>query len=188
MTPPRLPHRPRRAAFPAAALAITACLAGCSRAAPSPDRSAPFSGVLAGERWAGQASATLIVGGAQGDTLYVFGYDAGSAARREVSIALRIAPFTGPGRYTLGVGDVRLSELVGGDVLVASYEAAARGSVVVRTFGGAGATIAGSAAFTVDRSSATGVFGSTVAFTDGEFQAPVIRCCPVAQGGAAPGR
>jgi hypothetical protein len=174
--------------FGAPLLAAFALLAACGEAATAPDRTPTFSAILAGRPWGGQASATLVVDAARGDTLFLHGYAPTDGTRPEVAVRFRLAPFTGPGRYPLRPGDVRLDELVGGDVLVASYADAPTGAVEVRAYDGPGGTVAGAAEFTAGRSGERGSFGAVVRLEAGEFRAQAVRCCPVAQGAAGPPR
>ncbi len=166
-----------RAALTLAAAA--APLAGCGGDPAAP--AVAFSGSLAGQPFAATASAVLVRGaaatGGGGDTLYVHATGPSRRTDRQVSIRLRLVPFTGAGRYPLGAGDAALYEVVGGDAFSAGYASggAGAGVAVVERYDGPGAPVAGTVEFTAASTAAAadqpGMFGRTVRLASGRFRA-----------------
>jgi hypothetical protein len=126
----------RRAVLASAAILIAVTLVGCQRATePVVTPAQTFTGRWIGQSWEGEASATLFLGGAAGDTLYVFGVQ----RVPEEWVRLRVV-FRGVGTYALGPDDVVLETLVGGDVVVASYPGIGptAGTIEVTSYGPGG--------------------------------------------------
>lgn len=143
-----------------------------------------FVGLIDAQPWEGGASATLVLGGGSGDTLYVFGYrpHGQGSSFAEVAVSARIAPLRGPGRYTLTGNAASLTELVGGDGVVGRYEStgAQAGTVILETYDGSTGSAGGSLEFTARRTGASGGYGDEVSVS-GSFRAAVQcpRCGPL---------
>src|SRR5512132_2571834 len=120
-----------------AALGLVA-FAACTDSVMPIDEFPTFYGTWADRSWSGDAYATLVPGGAAGDTLYVGGLSpskSGQFAKETISAKFVVH---GPGTYLLGPGAGKLEELVGGDVVAATYSttSTAVGRVTISTYGG----------------------------------------------------
>ncbi len=172
-----MPPRPPLARAALALAAAAAPLAGCGVDPAAP--AVTFSGTLAGQPFAATASAVLVRGaaGGGGDTLYVYATGPSRRIDRQVSVRLRLAPFTGAGRYPLGAGDAALYEVVGGDAFSVGYASGETGAgvAVVERYDGPGGPVAGTVEFTAASAAATvdqpGMFGRTVRLASGRFRA-----------------
>ncbi|MFN2397858.1 MAG: hypothetical protein ABR543_04340 [Gemmatimonadaceae bacterium] len=131
-----------------------------------------MTGVWEGQTWLGAASAFLIDGGAAVDTLFVFG--SRPIGGNDEAVQLRII-LHGPGPYDLDAGDARLDELIGGDVVSASYQTAQPGAghVILSSFSGGGEIVEGTFRFEARTTSPYGSYGTTGRFEEGQFSAKV---------------
>jgi len=143
------------------ALLLTGALTGCSDGTGPDAQSQGMEATWAGQRWSGDAYATLV----QGDTLYLGAAtprNAGSVAQG--SMRTRVV-FHGPDTYPLGAGDAVLEYLVGGDALTGSYVSsrANAGTLQVTEYGNG--WIAGRVSF-----EATSTYGSAPVGQSAHFQ------------------
>jgi hypothetical protein len=158
-------------------LAWNAFLACHDGAAPTPEARATFTGRWAGRAWEGDAWAVLVPGGAAGDTLYIGGTRPVNAGQAPVeSVRLRIVP-PGVGTQSLGADDATLLELVGGDVISATYRTVSSGdgSVTLTSYGGVGAAVEGTVAFEAQTESRFASYGTRARFERGHFRAVVTH-------------
>jgi hypothetical protein len=174
----------------AAVAALLVCAAGgaCTLFTDPIDRSATFSGRWGGDPWAGDAGATILVVEGRPDSLFVTGSSPVNAqiAPREM-IHIRV-PFRGTGTYALDASAVELWELLGGDVLTASYGGVGTpaGTLEITSYGGPGGVVEGTVSFVARSTSPHAARGTgTVRFERGRFRAPVHRWPEAAEGGAA---
>ena len=81
----------------------------------------------------------------------------------------------GPGTYLLGPGAARLDELVGGDVLAASYSTTATsvGRIEITKYDGVNGLVSGKIQFDAETSSPYGSYGSKARLENGFFYAVV---------------
>lgn len=162
----------RRSMFVAvAAVALTACTDSAGPVKEFPT----FYGNWAGKTWVGDAHAILIRGGANGDTLYISGSSAangGPLAKEEIIAKVVIH---GTGTYLLGPGDARLDELVGGDVVAATYSTTSTsvGRVTITSYGGANGMVVGKIEFDAETTSPYGSYGEKASLRDAFFSAVV---------------
>ena len=163
---------PRRI-FPwIAPLVLVTGLTGCESPTAA-EREATFTGSWAGRPWHGSASATLFPDGSS-DTLYVHGSsppNAGSMPHQVVTF--RIAGFTGPGTYQLEPADVTFRELVGGDVVVASYAGAGSpaGTIMVTRYDRMARVVEGAVHARTVFTYGHALHGTSAEFSNGAFQA-----------------
>jgi hypothetical protein len=160
-----------------AAVAVAACADGTA-----PQRSITFTGRWASRPWEGAASALLRPGGADGDTLYVFGrVPADPNAIPTQSIRLRVVPFRGAGSYPLGPENAELTDILGGDVATSWYigRAPVAGTLDVVGYDGVGREIAGAVSFqAVPVRSSNAPYGPTASFENGHFRAVLETVAP----------
>ena len=160
-------------------VAAAAAAIACTDSIIPIDEFPTFYGTWAGERWIGDAHASLVPGGAAGDTLYI---SASSPARAGQSpkegIVARVV-IHGTGTYLLGPGDARLDELVGGDVVAASYSTTSTsvGRITITSYHGVNGLVEGLIEFTAETSSPYGSYGSKASLEDAFFSA-VVRSLP----------
>lgn len=164
-----MPPATIRRAATVAALVLAACSDAAGPSAPA----ANFTGRWAGRPWAAQAHATLILGGAAGDTLYIGGsWPAGPVPAQ--SLRIRLAPFRGPGTYAVGGDAVEMMDLVGGDAVSSTYVGARPLAGVVEIVGFApGGSVQGTVSFRAVPGYGRGQYGDSPRFEDGRFQADV---------------
>lgn len=166
---------PRRI-FPwIAPLFLVTGLAGCESPTAAPPE-ATFTASWAGSPWHGSASATLFPAGSS-DTLYVHGSsppNAGSMPHQVVTF--RIAGFTGPGTYQLEAADVTFRELVGGDVVVATYAGAGSpaGTIVVTRYDGVARVVEGGVHARTVFTYGHALHGTGAEFSNGVFRAQLF--------------
>ena len=159
-------------------LAIATAAAACVDSTEPINRTASFTGQWAGQPWAGDAYATIVMRGAGTDTLYVTGVSPVNAGPMPAEVISLRVPFHGAGSYALDASAVDVRELLGGDVITASYAGSGTpaGTLEITSYGGPGGTIEGRVSFVV-RSS--GEFASRgtgpIQFEDGHFRAQVRR-------------
>lgn len=151
---------------------IAAALTGCQRSTePVVNPEATFTGRWIGQSWEGEASATLYADGTAGNTLYVFGKRRVDLGQDEV-VRLRVA-FHGVGTYALTADDVSLDQVLGGDVLTASYQGSGptAGTLEITSYGPGGAV---EGTFTFEARQARTTSAPVVRFEDGRFRAPIV--------------
>ena len=178
VTPPPAARTALRRAT-VAALALTA-LAACSDGTdPIDDASAAtFTGRWAGRPWAATGRATLVRGGAAGDTLYLGGSWPSSPYPVQ-SLRIRLAPFRGAGTYPIAGDDVEMTDLVGGDAASSTYIGVrpTAGVVVVGAYA-EGRVVQGTVGFRAVSSYGNAPHGASPAFEDGRFTAEVFVHTP----------
>lgn len=161
--------------LPVIAIALSACTDSVS-----PVREFPtFYGNWAGKTWVGDAYASLVPGGSNGDTLYIGGTkSAGSGQFANETIIAKVV-IHGAGTYLLGPGDAKLEELVGGDVVAASYSTTSTsvGRVTITSYHGVNGLVEGTIEFDAETSSPYGSYGSKASLEDAVFSA-VVRSLP----------
>lgn len=138
----------------AAVAALGACDVLTGSSDPEPGR---FVGRWDGEAWRGRAYAVL-----RDDTLHVTGHRPDPRYYYDEYVSARV-PFTGPGRYTVSLKEGRLSKMTGGD---AGYFPDASGTLVIRSYDAAAATVTGSVELRAEHAGEVWV-------ARGEFDAPV---------------
>ena len=164
----------RRFAFAVAGVAAMVSL-GCTEAA-GPGSSFPtFIGTWAGERWTASANAYLASGGAAGDTLYVFASNppnSGTMVRETLRARIIVH---GTGAYPLGPSAVRFDELVGGDVVSASYVTtqSSTGTLTLSSYNGVGRVAEGKIEFDAESNSPYGSYGQKASMRDAFFSVVV---------------
>ena len=165
----------RHTSVVAAALALVASVA-CGDDSNSPGELTPtFTGLWAGQPWAGQASALLIPGGGAGDTLYVFGAHR-VPGQDWTDQYLRIrAVVQAPGTYELGADDAGFEHLLGGDVITAAYAGSRpdKGILNITMYEGPGGIVEGTVTFGAESTSRYAPYGPHVRFEDGWFRATI---------------
>jgi hypothetical protein len=158
-------------------LVSTGALAGCKDTV-APVKTDLLTARWAGASWVGEASATIVRGGPAGDTLYFFadGPIKGGPSQlfADNEITARVL-FAGVGTYRLGPGDARFMQLVGGDVVSATYSTSsdATGSLVIESYGGIGGKIEGTISFDAVSSNQYRSFGDRASLEDGRFRGTV---------------
>jgi hypothetical protein len=150
-------------------------IGACTDSTEPVDEFPSFFGTWAGKEWSGDASAMLVPGGAAGDTLYVGAatpVNAGQSAKETIMAKFVIH---GTGTYLLGPGAARLDELVGGDVLAASYSTTATsvGRIEITKYDGVNGLVSGKIQFDAETSSPYGSYGSKARLENGFFYAVV---------------
>lgn len=163
----------RRTSFPwVVPLFLVAGLGGCeSPTAAQPD--ATFTAFWDGKPWYGSASATLVPGGS-GDTLYVHGSSPPNAGSMPYQVVtFRIAGFTGAGTYQLDPADVRFLDLIGGDVVAATYggSGSPAGTIVVTRYDPVARVVEGTVLARTVFASGHALHGTSAHFSNGVFQA-----------------
>ena len=166
-----------------AVLASAAVLTACQDtvAPPEPNQ---LTATWAGKDWVGNAVAGIVEGGSAGDTLYVWA--AGPIDARVLCLCPTVnrpsdneitvkVPFTGPGTYALGPGAAKFEQVVGGDVISATYRTSteATGRLVVSAYEGVGYKIEGSLSFDAVSNDQYRGFGARASLEGGRFRATV---------------
>ncbi len=150
-------------------------VAGCTDSTEPVDEFPSFFGTWAGKDWSGDASAILVPGGAAGDTLFI-GAAAPVNAHQSAKETI-VAKFVihGAGTYLLGPGAARLDELIGGDVLAASYSTTATsvGRIEITKYDGVNGLVSGKIQFDAETSSPYGSYGSKASLENAFFYAVV---------------
>jgi hypothetical protein len=158
---------------------VAAGLAGCTTSNDPAETFPTFFGTWAGHTWEGSASAFLASGGSAGDTLYIFASNPPSSGMmvRE-SLMARIVVH-GTGAYPLGANAVRFDELVGGDVVSASYVTtpSSTGTLTLSSYRGVGGLAEGKIEFDAVSSSPYGSYGPSASMRDAYFSV-VVRAMP----------
>jgi hypothetical protein len=177
--PPAPPaHAVRRhATLAALALAtLAACDDGTEPTLASSD--ATFTGRWAGRAWAATGRATLVRGGAAGDTLHLGGSWPSSPYPVQ-SLRIRLAPFRGAGTYSLVGNAVEMTDLVGGDAASSTYIGAepTAGAVVIEAYT-EGGVVRGTVSFRAVPSYGLRPYGASPTFEDGRFSAAVLVHTP----------
>jgi hypothetical protein len=164
----------RRFSVIAVVIAAQACTDPVSPAKEFPS----FYGNWAGKTWVGDATAWLVPGGASGDTLYIGGSKPGNSSSLDEAIIAKVV-IHGPGAYLLGPGDAKLEELVGGDVVAATYSTTSMsvGRVVITTYHGVNGLVEGKIEFDAETTSPYGSYGPKASLEDAFFSA-VVRSVP----------
>jgi len=155
--------------------AVAAGVIGCTDSIMPVDEFPTFYGTWAGERWIGDASAALV-----GDTLFIGARTpARSGQSPKETFTARII-IHGTGTYLLGPGAARLDELVGGDVLAASYTTTSTsvGRVTITSYHGINGMVEGTIEFDAETSSPYGSYGSKASMKDAFFSAVVRSLTP----------
>jgi hypothetical protein len=165
-----------------------ALVAACDSATvPDPDQG-EFVGRWGARLWLGDARASLSTGVPGGDVLHVFGIRPRGANgwSADETLSARVV-FSGPGLYTLGPDDVRLLELVGGDVVSAEYKGSGEpaGFLSITRYDQSTRAIEGELRFSAETTSPYASYGSTARFEDGKFRA-VVTIYPVNARRASP--
>ena len=157
----------------------TVCLSGCTDPV-SPSKEFPtFYGSWAGKTWVGDAYASLVPGGAKGDTLYIGGSKlASSSLYANESIIAKLV-IHGTGTYLLGPGDAKLQEFVGGDVVAATYSTTdmSVGRVIITSYNGPRSIVEGKIEFDAETTSPYGSYGAKASLRDAFFSA-VVKTVP----------
>ena len=127
----------------------------------------------------GDASATLVRGGVAGDTLYIGASSPVKSGQTPKEDIIARVVIHGTGTYLLGPGDARLDELVGGDIVAASYTTTAKsvGRVTITSYHGVNGLVEGTIEFDAETSSPYGSYGSKARLEDAFFSA-VVRSVP----------
>ena len=163
------------------AAAASIGLASCTDSTGPIKEFPTFYGNWAGKTWVGDAYASLVPGGSKGDTLYIGGSKvASSRVYADESIIAKVV-IHGPGTYLLGPGDAKLEELVGGDVVAATYSTTATsvGRVTITSYNGANSIVEGTIQFDAETTSPYGSYGSKASLRDAFFSA-VVKTVPQA--------
>lgn len=161
----------------AASIGLTSCTDSVGPVKEFPT----FYGNWAGKEWVGDARAWLVPGGANGDTLYIEGSKVGSSGLfADESIIAKVI-IHGTGTYLLGPGDAKLQELVGGDVVAATYSTTdtSVGRVTITSYNGARSMVEGKIEFDAETASPYGSYGSKASLRDAFFSA-VVKTVPQA--------
>ena len=134
-----------------------------------------FYGNWAGKTWVGDASASLVAGGSKGDTLYIAGTKPANSGLFANETIIAKVVIQGPGTYLLGPGDARLEEVVGGDVVAATYSTTGTsvGRVTITSYNGAHGLVEGKIEFDAETTSPYGSYGSKASLRDAFFSAVV---------------
>jgi hypothetical protein len=150
-------------------LALGACNAGTG---PDEPVTPTFTGNWAGEPFSGDASAVLVPGDADGDTLVMFGAQpVGGVPDLVVRV---VAVIDGAGTYVLGGPDAAVVfYLTGGDVVSSTYRAEGPESVTLEItgFDGPGGVITGRVSFEAASFSGAEPVGPSAGFENGQFRA-----------------
>jgi len=154
-------------------------LAGCTDSTTPIDEFPTFYGTWAGATWSGDAAAYLARGGAAGDTLYVYGINPGYGVQTAKESITAKFVVHGAGTYLLGPGDANLRELVGGDVVAATYATTSTsvGRIQISAYGGVNGLVEGKIEFDAETTSPYGSYGSKASLRDAFFSA-VVRTVP----------
>jgi hypothetical protein len=166
----------RRSIFAAlTAVSVAACTDSVDPVGEFPS----FYGTWAGKTWVGEANAVLIRGGTAGDTLFVGGLtpaNGGQYAKETITAKIVI---DGTGTYLLGPGAGRFDELVGGDVVAASYITTSNsvGRVTITSYGGVNGLVEGTIQFEAETTSPYGSYGSKARLENAFFTA-VVKTVP----------
>jgi hypothetical protein len=148
---------------------------GCTDSITPVDEFPTFYGTWAGERWIGDASAALV-----GDTLFIGARTPTKSSQSPKETFTAKVIIHGAGTYLLGAGDARLDELVGGDVVAASYTTTATsvGRVTITSYHGINGMVEGTIEFDAETSSPYGSYGSKASMKDAFFSAVVRSLTP----------
>ena len=149
--------------------------AGCTDSVAPIDEFPTFYGTWADRSWSGDAYATLVSGGAAGDTLYVGGSSPSKSGQFAKETIIAKLVIHGTGTYLLGPGDAKLEELVGGDVVAATYSTTVNsvGRVAITSYGGVNGLVEGKIQFDAETTSPYGSYGSKASLRDAFFTAAV---------------
>lgn len=164
-------------------LASTATLAACYDGVAPPDPN-QLTAKWAGSEWVGSAEVGVVQGGTAGDVLYLWAN--GPISNRtgclcptvyrpsDNAITVKVA-FKGPGTYLLGPGEAKFQQVVGGDVISATYQTstAASGILVISDYQGIGNRIEGALSFEAVSNDQYRGFGPKAKLEDGHFLATV---------------
>jgi hypothetical protein len=152
--------------------------AGCSEPT-SPDPKPTFVGVWAGKGWLGDASAYLAegVGGLQKLTIYA-GSPTNPGYTFSEELVMEAVP-PGTGTYKLGPESLRLMEIIGGDVIGATYTptTSSPGTLVITVYNGVGGIIEGDIEFDGVTTSPYASHGLAASMKNGHFRA-VVKTLP----------
>jgi hypothetical protein len=157
------------------AAAASIGLASCTDSVGPVKEFPTFYGTWAGKTWVGDASASLVPGGSNGDTLYISGSKPAGAGLYSNEMIIAKVVIHGPGVYLLGPGDARLDEVVGGDVVAATYSTTGTsvGRVTITSYNGAHGLVEGKIEFDAETTSPYGSYGSKSSLRDAFYSAVV---------------
>lgn len=151
--------------------------AACQDSTVPIEQVATFTGRWAGQPFAGEASAFVASGGADGDTLYVFGAHRRDG-QRDIDQTVRVrALVSAPGTYALRADAVQVLDFVGGDGVTSTYSGSGpvAGTLYVTTYGGPGGVVEGTLSFEAQPDRSRAPYGPLARFEDGWFRATVQR-------------
>jgi len=146
----------------------------------SPSKEFPtFYGSWAGRTWVGEGYASLVSGGSKGDTLYIGGSKSSSSGLFADETIIAKVVIHGPGTYLLGPGDAKLEELIGGDVVAATYSTTdmSVGRLTILSYNGAHSVVEGKIEFDAETTSPYGSYGTRASLRDAFFSA-VVKTVP----------
>src|SRR5881409_658683 len=153
------------------------CAAQCSTASePTGLALGELRGSWAGNKWDGDVNAVLVQRPSIPDTLVVSASRPRGSFAPSEAVVIKIA-INGTGTYVLDAGAARLHELVGGDVVVATY-ASTVGELTITGYSGPGGFVEGTFTFDATSSDAGRSYGESARFENGQFLAQVTTQNP----------
>lgn len=153
---------------------------GCTESVEPADEFPSFYGTWAGKNWSGEASAVLVPGGAGSDILYVIASSPVNASQSAKESIIAKVVIHGTGTYLLGPGDAKLDELVGGDVVAATYSTTSTsvGRMEITKYDGVNGLVSGKIQFDAETTSPYGSYGSKARLENAFFYAVVKSITP----------